>query len=97
MLKNGPFTELKIDRSFIEKISTDKQSLAIVKSIIDMAKELNLQIVAEGIENKKTLSMLLDINSMIGQGYYFSKPLSYKDITTNFLTKINIKKEQTYV
>jgi EAL domain-containing protein (putative c-di-GMP-specific phosphodiesterase class I)/ActR/RegA family two-component response regulator len=97
MLKNGPFTELKIDRSFIEKISTDKQSLAIVKSIIDMAKELNLQIVAEGIENKKTLSMLLNINSMIGQGYYFSKPLSYNDITTNFLTKINIKKEQTYV
>ena len=75
MLQNGPFTELKIDRAFVSTIHCNEQSRIIVQSIIEMAKRLELSIVAEGIEDQITQDNLTKMGCLIGQGYYFSKPM----------------------
>jgi len=97
MLRDGPFTELKIDRSFVNKIISDEQTKIIVKSIINMASELKLDIVAEGIENKKTMLMLTSMANVIGQGYYFSKPLPLEEITANLIRTTDTTQERQYV
>ncbi len=75
MLQNGPFSELKIDRTFVESININKQSKIIVKSIVDMAIKLGLDVVSEGIEAPEEARQLLEINCHIGQGYFISKPM----------------------
>ncbi len=75
MLQNGPFTELKIDRAFVSTIHCNEQSKIIVQSIVEMAKRLELSIVAEGIEDQITQDVLTQMNCLIGQGYFFSKPM----------------------
>jgi len=66
---------LKIDRSFINKVLEDKTSNVITKTIINMAKELNIKLVAEGIENWEQLTYLRGLNCYSGQGYIYSKPI----------------------
>jgi len=66
---------LKIDQSFVKDMLTDAQSLDIVKTIIYLAKALDLTIVAEGIEHEQDRDMLQSLGCQIGQGYYFSKPI----------------------
>ena len=78
-LKNLPIKEIKIDKSFIDEITFDKKSKAIVKTIIDMAHNLNLDVVAEGVESKEQLEILERFNCDLYQGYYFSKPLKVED------------------
>ncbi len=75
MLQNGPFTELKIDRAFVSTIHCNEQSRIIVQSIVEMAKRLELLVVAEGIEDQITQEGLTKMNCLIGQGYFFSKPM----------------------
>ncbi len=75
MLQNGPFTELKIDRTFIESINLKKQSKIIVKSIVDMATQLGLDVVSEGIETPEEARQLIEMNCQTGQGYFFSRPM----------------------
>jgi EAL domain-containing protein (putative c-di-GMP-specific phosphodiesterase class I) len=75
MLQNGPFTELKIDRAFIKSINIKKQSKIIVKSIVDMATQLGLSVVSEGIETPEEARQLFEMNCHTGQGYFFSKPM----------------------
>lgn len=74
-LKQFPVSKLKIDRAFINDITTDKDDEAIVRAIIAMAKTLKLKLVAEGVENHEQLSRLRDLECDSYQGYYFSKPL----------------------
>ncbi|OKY25026.1 bifunctional diguanylate cyclase/phosphodiesterase [Thalassotalea sp. PP2-459] len=74
-LQNLPITELKIDKSFIDEIVDEFFEVCIVDSIILMAKNLNLKIVAEGVETKKQFNYLSARNCDIYQGYLFSKPL----------------------
>ena len=88
MLSDGPFNQLKIDRSFINKITLNEHSKIIVKSIIDMALELNMDVIAEGIEDFETSSMLLQLGVVVGQGYYYFKPLSSKEIMQKLIVKI---------
>ena len=66
---------LKIDRSFVQDIIHDPDSFSIAKSIIALAHSLNLEVVAEGIENDSQLRMLVLMNCDMLQGYYFSKPV----------------------
>ncbi len=66
---------LKIDRSFVQDIIHDPDSFSIAKSIIALAHSLNLEVVAEGIENDSQLRMLVLLNCDMLQGYYFSKPV----------------------
>ena len=66
---------LKIDRSFIKNVLLDDASTIITKSVIDMAQELKIKLVAEGIENWEQLSYLRDLNCFSGQGFLYNKPV----------------------
>ena len=74
-LKHLPVHELKIDRSFISEMIEDDDDAIIVKATIDMAHNLGLQVVAEGVENKETLEYLKSMKCDVAQGFLFSKPL----------------------
>ncbi len=74
-LRRFPIDTLKIDRSFVQEIEDNEDYLAIVKVIADLAQNLGMDIVAEGIETEIQLNKLRDIGCENGQGYYFSKPL----------------------
>ena len=86
-LKRFPVDIVKIDRSFINDISTDEESAALVEGIIAMSHSLSLAVVAEGVENIEQQAFLQNLNCEYGQGYYFCKPApaeEIKSILTNF-------------
>lgn len=74
-ISKHPFDELKIDREFVQNIANSKVDLNITKSTLALAKSLNYKVVAEGIEDKDTLSVLKNMGCDFAQGYYYSKPL----------------------
>lgn len=71
--------ELKIDRSFINAID-DEDTRAVVRTIIQLADNLNLTVVAEGIENEKQIEILRSFGCTIGQGFYFYRPMPLHEI-----------------
>jgi diguanylate cyclase (GGDEF)-like protein len=79
-LHRFPFDRLKIDRSFINKMDKDAKSEEIVRTIILLAKNLNMDVVAEGIENEKQLQRLFELGCHYGQGYLFAKPLAVEGV-----------------
>ncbi len=83
-----PMDILKIDRSFISRVDTDGEKLELVRTIITLAWNLGMDVVAEGVETTKQLAQLKMLKCEYGQGYLFSKPMSPED-TDTFLTKIN--------
>lgn len=85
MLQNGPFTELKIDKVFIQSMHSTDKSKIIVQSIVDLAKKLELKIVAEGIETRQDLQEVIKAGCKYGQGYFFSKPINATHVTTCLL------------
>ncbi|MBR0597416.1 EAL and GGDEF domain-containing protein [Sinanaerobacter chloroacetimidivorans] len=70
---------LKIDRSFIKNVFKDDNSSIITRSVIDLAQELKIKLVAEGIENFDQLSYLRELNCFMGQGFLYSKPVPQKE------------------
>jgi len=80
-LRQYPFDILKIDRSFINDITVDPADRELVNAIIAMAHSLGLKVVAEGVETKAQLDHLAEHGCEFAQGYYFSKPVSAKEIT----------------
>jgi diguanylate cyclase (GGDEF)-like protein len=68
--------EVKLDRNFIAPIPADRRAAAVVRAVVNLADELGLTTVAEGIENAGTADWLRQHGCHIGQGYYFSPPLS---------------------
>lgn len=74
-LSNFPIQALKIDQSFIKKMSTDESQLKIVQSIIDLTHRLGLGVIAEGIESNTQLDQLQQMGCEFGQGFLISKPL----------------------
>jgi len=79
-LKKFRVYKLKIDKSFIEDISTDGEDRAIVAAIISMSRSLGLQTIAEGVETAEQLDFLREQGCHEAQGYYFSKPLPVAEI-----------------
>jgi diguanylate cyclase (GGDEF)-like protein/PAS domain S-box-containing protein len=75
-----PFDTLKVDRSFVKGLGTDDGNSIVVKTILNLARSLNLDVVAEGIETASQLASLRDIGCRYGQGYYFSKPVEASDV-----------------
>ncbi len=73
------FGMLKIDKSFISKIDTDERKQRIVKSIINLAKSCNLDILVEGVETQNEFKKCISLGVSKFQGYYFSKPVSFSD------------------
>ncbi len=74
-LKRLPLNQLKIDKSFINDLATDANDVAIVRTIINMAKNMNLDVIAEGVETEKQRAILLSNGCTHFQGYLFSKPV----------------------
>lgn len=83
-LKRLPIDKLKIDQSFICDIPYDEDDMAITKTIIGLANNLKLNVIAEGIETLEQKSFLLENGCLLGQGYLFGKPLDVKT-TTDYL------------
>ncbi len=80
-LKRFPINTLKIDRSFVQDMVTDQNDAAIIIAIIAMARSLNMKVIAEGLETEAQLDFLRQQGCDCYQGYYFSKPLSVKEIS----------------
>ncbi len=79
-LKKLPIDKLKIDQSFIRDILTDEDDMAIVKSTISLAKSMNLNILAEGVEEVAQKEFLLENGCKNIQGYLYSKPMNKDDM-----------------
>jgi diguanylate cyclase (GGDEF)-like protein len=74
-LQDLPVDELKLDRSFAARVTTDARSAAIVRSTIELAHALGLQVVAEGVEDRQTLAAVESFGCDYAQGFYFSRPV----------------------
>ena len=75
VLRDLPIREIKIDRAFINGLTTNSADETIVRSTIGLAHDLELTVTAEGIEDEDTLRHLAELGCDEAQGYYFSKPL----------------------
>lgn len=80
-LKKFPISTLKIDQTFVYELPENNGDRAIVSSIINLAHNLGLRVIAEGVENKEALHYLQQENCDEMQGYYFSRPLPAEDAT----------------
>lgn len=80
LLKQLPIDELKIDKSFIDSITTSDEDRLMVLNIIDIAQNLGIQVVAEGIEGKEQSRMLIELGCNLQQGYYFSEPVKLEQL-----------------
>jgi len=99
-LSRVPATELKLDRVLVDNVATRPQQLAILKSTVNLAKDLGLNTVAEGVENFEDFQLILKLNVDLVQGYYFAKPMDSSTLISwlkNDLAKIrhNLHEKQT--
>lgn len=85
-IKQLPLTELKIDRSFVQFAHQNRGDRVLVRSTVDLAHELGLKVVAEGVEDAECLALLTEIGCDMAQGYFVSVPLS-RAALEQFLTK----------
>lgn len=74
------FAELKIDKCFIDEITTDYRCKEIARSMVMMARGLKMRVVAEGVEELEQLSVVREIGCDAAQGYYFNKPMAQDDL-----------------
>jgi len=79
-LKTLPVDELKIDKGFVREMATDATDAAIVASTVALGHALGLRVVAEGIEDRATWDLLVEMGCDVAQGYYMSRPLPATDL-----------------
>ena len=82
-----PIDNLKIDRSFVNSINSSSDSLEIIKTIITLAHNLNMDAIAEGVETGEQLQKLRSMGCEFAQGYFLSRPLDVHNIESRFLMK----------
>ena len=75
-----PFSELKIDQSFVSKMVVDMEALAIVKACILLGEQFNMRVVAEGVEDRATKELLAELGCQAVQGYFIAKPMAAEDL-----------------
>ena len=86
-LTQFPLSRIKIDRSFVSKITDDAGDAAIVRSLIAMAHNLGLEVIAEGVETSAQVQFLLNERCEEAQGYFYAKPLPAADFEAYLKTK----------
>lgn len=89
LLRNLPIDTLKVDRSFIDEITINPSDQAIVHTIVTMGKNLNLTVVAEGVEHQEQLHYLRNLHCDQVQGYFVSKPLPSSHFEKNILQNMS--------
>lgn len=89
-LRKFPVDSLKIDRSFVAEIVTDKSGLIIAENIVNLAHGLNLNVVAEGVETIEQLNIIRNMGCDELQGYIFSKPLNVDDLSNTLANNDNL-------
>lgn len=85
-LKKFPLDVLKIDKSFVIGLGTSERDMAIVSGMIALGKQLGLAVIAEGIENRSTADLLMQLGCGEGQGYFYGRPMPASDFEKNFLS-----------
>jgi EAL domain-containing protein (putative c-di-GMP-specific phosphodiesterase class I) len=78
-LQRLPVVEIKADRSFVSSLATVEDDAVIVRAIIDLAHNLGVTVVAEGVEDERTLELLVEYGCDAAQGYFFSPPAPQDD------------------
>lgn len=95
-LQNFPFDTLKIDRSFVSTLGTNgNRSFQIIQTIMDLAKRLELDVIAEGIETEMQMKNLLSMNCPYGQGYLFSRPIEFTQAMGLLIQNANADKPRS--
>ncbi|HTA64030.1 MAG TPA: EAL domain-containing protein, partial [Xanthomonadaceae bacterium] len=89
-LKLLPVDEMKIDRSFVSDVATSPHSQKIVNSIVRLAHELQLVVVAEGVEDEKIVAYLRSIDCDFAQGYYFGKPKPADPVIVEWMEAVRV-------
>lgn len=84
-LKDFPLTRLKIDRSFVRDVCSNRHSAAIVRGVITIGHSLGLDVIAEGIKTKEQIARLREWGCASGQGYFYGRPVSASDFARHFL------------
>ncbi|GAB6041017.1 putative bifunctional diguanylate cyclase/phosphodiesterase [Endothiovibrio diazotrophicus] len=92
-LKRLPVDELKIDKSFVMSMNEDENDAAIVRSTIDLAHNLGLKVVAEGVENQQIWTVLEFLGCDTAQGYYMSRPIPAADFEQWYQQNLWLKPE----
>ncbi|MCX5775692.1 MAG: EAL domain-containing protein [Firmicutes bacterium] len=80
-LKRLPFNNVKIDKSFLADIEVDQKAREVVKAIVKLVHALDMEVIAEGIENEKQVPILKDLGCDLIQGYYYAKPMPAEEYT----------------
>lgn len=83
-LHRFPFDTLKIDRSFVQCVTEQKSSAVIVQTILTLARSLDMEVVAEGIETVEQAERLRLLGCRLGQGYYFARPMTPEAVSAMF-------------
>ncbi len=86
-----PISTLKIDRSFISPIQEDGSNTEIVETIVMLARNMRMSVIAEGVETAAQVEQLKRLNCEEAQGYYFSQPMSFEDVQEFLHEKTGIK------
>lgn len=89
-LHRVPFTELKIDQSFIINIDKDEEAKAIVETCIMLGRKLKMKTIAEGVESEIILNMLKEMNCEIAQGYYIARPMPAESLFEWHVSRNNV-------
>lgn len=79
-LRDLPIDEVKLDRQFVARVTTDPRAAAVTQAVIDLAHHLGMIVVAEGIEDDATATWLRAHNCDVGQGFHFGRPAAADQI-----------------
>ena len=93
MISELPIDVLKMDMKFIRNVAINETDRRLVALILDIAKHLNLTVVAEGVENREQLKILKKAGCDMVQGYYFSRPVSADEFEELIVKEINTERE----
>jgi diguanylate cyclase (GGDEF)-like protein len=83
-----PVDEIKVDRSFVRDMATDRSNYVLVESAIDLGHNFGLAVVAEGVENETTVEALRHLGCDIAQGYHYARPLAAGDFTAYLVQRL---------
>lgn len=79
-LRDLPVDKIKIDQSFVDRVTTNDKNAAVCKGVISLAREMDLRVIAEGVETKEQVEFLSENGCRAFQGYYFARPMPFDDL-----------------